>query len=166
MCAPSFVVMNALLPLAKFLGSQSGQKKPKREFTPKSNPISSCLLSSFLVFLKPFVWIVLILIDKKKQRFSELLCMKSSGGRCPCGYLKSFHVVLRSQICHDSTHFYCLNMARSQSRISLPLVLFHSSASRYVTCKKQLEEVFPNELFSGNCRYCSKTKEVSILPGI
>lgn len=50
--------------------------------------------------------------------------------------LRSFHLDLRSQICHDSIHFYSLNMVRSQSRISPPLVPFHSSASRYTACKK------------------------------
>lgn len=61
-------------------------KKQKGNSTPKSNPISSCPFSSFtFFFFLIFTWPVLILIDSKKQRFSELFYMKSLGRRCPCG---------------------------------------------------------------------------------
>lgn len=40
---------------------------------------------SLFFFVLIFTWPVLILIDSKKQRFSELFYMKSLGRRCPCG---------------------------------------------------------------------------------
>lgn len=60
-------------------------KKQKGNPTPKSSPIYLHAPFPLSLFFLIFTWTGLILINSKKQRFSELFHMKSLGGRCPCG---------------------------------------------------------------------------------